>query len=91
MRGDGNLCGEFAEVLHQLCKLLVSNRPALRLYHFVLSRIHVQPRALSKGRFAFELRSIDERHFILQLALWLMLDLTRLREAWESGAIRYNY
>jgi hypothetical protein len=83
---------EFTDVLHQLCKLLVSDKPAQRLYHFVLDRIHLVPRDLSKGRFAFECRSIDERHFIIQLALWLMLDLEpRLREAWESGAVRYNY
>lgn len=94
---DLSSCGrylriEFTDVLHQLCKLLVSDRPAQRFYHFVLDRIHLVPCDLSKGRFAFECRSIDERHFVIQLALWLMLDLkSRLREAWESGAVRYNY
>jgi len=83
---------EFADVWHQLCKLLVSSRPSLRLYHFVLDQIKVAPRELTKGRFSFEERSIDERHFALQLALWLMLDpKSRLRNAWESGAIRYNH
>lgn len=92
---NGSVCHlhiEFSDVLHQLCKLLVSDKPALRLYHFVLDRIPFPSRDLSRGRFAFESRSIEERHFVLQLALWIMVDLeTRLRLAWECGAIRYNH
>lgn len=32
-----------------------------------------------------------ERHHLMQLAAWLLMDLGgRLEEAWEAGAVRYN-
>ena len=90
--GYHHVCMEFMDVLHQLCKILISRRSKLRLYNFVLGQINVTPRELTKGRFAFEEQSLDERHFIVQLGLWLMVDpANRLSCAWKSGAVLYNY
>jgi hypothetical protein len=87
-----HVCIEFTEVLHQICMLLVSGRPTLRLYDFVLSEMKVRHRALTKGRFPFEERALDERHFVIQLAMWLLANpADRLKQAWEAGAVRYNY
>ena len=79
------------DLLHQFCKLLVSACPHVRLLDFAVGRVGCSAQAISKGRSPFEERSVEERHFILQLAIWLMADLeNRIRDAWECGAIRYN-
>lgn len=81
----------FYDVLHQLCKLVVSARKALRLKEFVLARIGAADVPLARGRFPFEVRPVGERHHVLLLTLWLMADLdNRLTKAWNAKAVRYN-
>lgn len=81
----------YTDVLHQLCKLLVSQRSNLQFYRFVTAQSRIGSQLLAEGRFTFEERELDERHHIVQLATWLMMDLrVRLHQAWKAGAVRYN-
>ncbi len=78
-------------VLHQLCMILTSKYRHVSLRDFVLDQIGCQDIPIAKGRISFEMRSIDERDHLLQLAIWLMvLPDTRLELAWRGGAVRYN-
>lgn len=82
---------EFHAALHQLCKLMVSRRRTTRLGEYVAERIGIEDRSPMSGRFAFENRSLLERHYAIHLAMWLMVDLEkRLPEAWQAKAVRYN-
>lgn len=80
-------------VLHQFCKVLVSNRPALHLRDFVATEMGIKvPRLEDRKRRPFEERSITERHTVIQMAFWLMNDMeSRVRKAWQAGAVRYNH
>lgn len=61
------------------------------LRDFVLDQIGYSDIRLATGRISLEMRSIEERYHLLQLAMWLMvLPDVRLEHAWRSGAVRYN-
>ncbi len=78
-------------VLHQLCMILTSKYRHVSLREFVLDQIEYPDIHLATGRISLEMRSIEERHHLLQLAMWLMvLPDVRLQHAWRSGAVRYN-
>lgn len=78
-------------VLHQLCKLMITQHARLKLREFVLGRLRVSDIPLEGTHFPFELRPIWERHHVLQLAWWLVADLeNRLTAAWKAKAVRYN-
>ncbi|WP_432723882.1 TniQ family protein [Jeongeupia wiesaeckerbachi] len=78
-------------VLHQFCSLMVSVRLAPKLITYVHGRTHQPSAVLATGRFAFELRPIGERHYVLELSWWLIGRWpSRLRAAWKVRAVRYN-
>jgi hypothetical protein len=78
-------------VLHQLCRLMTARYQHVGLRTFVLQQIGAQDTSLSQGHISFEMRPIAERHHLLQLTAWLLVDLEpRLRAAWRSGAVRYS-
>ncbi|MFZ6677788.1 TniQ family protein [Undibacterium sp. Tian12W] len=78
-------------VLHQLSMILTSKYRHVSLRDFVLDQIGCSDIRLATGRISLEMRSIEERHHLLQLAMWLMaLPDVRLEHAWRSGAVRYN-
>lgn len=82
--------GEYA-VMHHLCKLMTSRYRHVGLREFVLDHVGFEDIPLTCGHISFEMRPIEERHHLLQLAGWLLVDLKmRLSAAWNSGAIRYN-
>ena len=86
---DWNL-GRYS-VMHHLCNLMTARYQDLHLRQFVLDNIGVAEIPLTHGHISFEMRPIEERHHILQLAAWLFVDLeSRLKTAWRAGAIRYN-
>jgi len=79
-------------VMRQLGKLLVSPYSTIKLHAHICSKLGVQKIPLSTGRLAFELRPLLERHHLMQLLGWLMLDLEpRLRTAWRAKAVQYNH
>lgn len=82
---------DYFAVLHQLCKLMVTIPNEGKLRAHVTKQLGVANRKLLRGRFPFEQRRVQERYFVISLALWLLQDLQkRLRVAWETGAVRYN-
>lgn len=80
------------DVLHQFCKVMVSSRKTAHLASYVAKVLGVFDRPITRGRQAFELRPVDERHHIIQLSAWLLANPhTRLAGALQAKAIRYNH
>ncbi len=79
------------DVLHQLCKVMVSRRVPRKLQAYVAAHVRVPTQPVSLKRQAFELRPLTERHHVIQLSAWLLADVdARLAEAWRDGAVRYS-
>lgn len=89
--GDGEWdLGRFA-VMHQLCRLMVARYKHVHLREFVLDQIGVSDFSFGEGHISFEMRSIEERHHLVQLTAWLLVELeSRLTAAWRARAVRYN-
>jgi len=78
-------------VLHQMCKILLSNAKHVRLYKHVSEQVAAPNILLLAGRASFEESSLQVRHHIIQLGMWIMAKpATRIEEAWRMRAIRYN-
>lgn len=87
----------FYVVLHQICKLLASEKWGRKLRDFAVEQlgldicIDLKGEADSVARTFFEHRTIVERHQILHIAYWLLADpTTRLRDPLESKGVRFN-
>lgn len=80
------------DVLHQLCKVMVSLRTSANLATYVTHEAPgVATRLVPCGRQAFESRSIADRSHIVQLAAWLLAaPQARLPAAWRLKAMRYS-
>lgn len=92
---DAGATGEWSldryAVFHQLCKIMTTRYKHVGLRDFVLNEIGARDIVLTHGHVSFEMRPIAERHHLLQLSAWLLVDLEpRLHAAWRSGAVRYN-
>lgn len=82
---------EHLDVLHQLCKVMVSRRKSSKLVSYVSSVIGVSELHPVRNRQTFEWRSIDERRHLLQLASWIMASLdTRILDSWNAKAANYS-
>lgn len=82
---------DYYAVLHQLCKVLVSNSNHGCLREFICTNIGWPNKLLPTGRQPFEQRRSSDRYYVVALALWLMHSLEeRLRDAWSHGVVRYN-
>lgn len=80
------------DVLHQLCKTMVSMRESTLLAEFVIHAIDAPDLAVPRGRYAFESRPIEHRDHIIQLASWVLAaPQLRLPAAWRSKTVRYNH
>lgn len=78
-------------VAHQLCRILTERSRHVRLREFVLDHVEFHDIPLTEGHVSFEMRPIEERHHLIQLTAWLMVDLkSRLTSAWRAQAVRYN-
>jgi hypothetical protein len=81
----------FHLILHQMCKIIVSEEKT-RVKKFICDQLKYEEVHFTRGRIAFELRPLPERHHATELAMWVMLDLRRrLASAWEAKAVRYNH
>jgi hypothetical protein len=82
---------EFFAVLHQLCKILLSHYAHVRLQRYVAEKIGAPEIKLHTSHKSFEYYSLDERHVIIQMAMWLLADPEiRIVDAWRNKAVRYN-
>ncbi len=79
-------------VMRQLAMLLTSHYSTVRLHTHLCDQLGVLEMQLSAGRIATETRTLHERHHLIQLIAWLMVDFEpRLRLAWRAKAVRYNH
>lgn len=82
---------DYMDVLHQLCKVMVSLRKSANLAAFAAHAIGASDLAVPRGRQAFESRPIQERDHVIQLAAWLLAaPQARLSEAWRAKTVRYS-
>ncbi len=78
-------------LLHQLCRIIASPSLAPELQRYLCDKTGRYYRSLNHGRIAFEQRSIDERHYILELAWWLIEKYPRkIKEAIRHNVLRNN-
>lgn len=81
----------FFQILHQLTRIMVMRQNAGRLLAHTAACLGLDPIPISGWRTPIEQRSLQERHQLLGLGLWLLADLKpRLTEAWRGRAVRYN-
>lgn len=77
-------------VLHQLCKIMTTRNPHVTLKHFVQQNLGALDIAIPNGT-SFEMRPIEHRHHLVQLSMWILLDLpVRLSAAWKARTVQYN-
>ena len=82
--------GRYA-VMHQLCRVMTTRYKHVSLRDFVLDQVGFPDIPLTDGHISFEMRPIEERHHLIQLTAWLLVDLeSRLTTAWRARAVRYN-
>ncbi|MBC7705895.1 MAG: TniQ family protein [Rhodoferax sp.] len=78
-------------VMRQMAVLLTSRYSTLNFHAHVCGKLVIPEMTLVLGKVSFESRTLAERHHLIQLIGWLMLDLEpRLGEAWREKAVRYN-
>lgn len=81
----------FFNVLHQMCKILLANIKHARLREYVIGRANALDMPLAVEKMSFEEHPLQERHHVIQLSMWLMVEPDRrIVEAWRSRAVRYN-
>jgi hypothetical protein len=81
----------FFAVLHQMCKLMLTHYSHVHLQQYVSEKIGAPEIQLRPKHESFEHYTLEERHVVIQLALWLLADPeVRIVEAWRSKAVRYN-
>lgn len=79
-------------IIRHFVMLLTSSSNAVSLYEFICSKLGISGADLQKSRLPFEVRAIEGRHHLIQLAGWLLIDLDhRLSMAWHAKAIKYNH
>lgn len=82
---------ETLAVLRQLTYLLVTSYKTVSLRGHVCEQLLIPNIPVTAGRVAIESRPLSERHHLMQLVAWLVVDLEpRMQAAWRSKAIRYN-
>ena len=81
----------FFSVLHQLCKIMLTHYSHEHLRQYVSEKIGAPEILLHPKHKSFEYYSLEERHVVIQLAMWLLADPeVRIVNAWRNKAVRYN-
>lgn len=82
---------DILNVMRQIALLLMSRYSSVKLHAYVCDELALPPMELAHGHLSFESRMLAERHHVIQLVGWMMMDLEpRLRGAWRAKAVRYN-
>ena len=87
-------CVEISQlrVLRHLCILMASRYKHLHLREFAAMQLDIPDMPILPRKISIEARPIAERHHLVQLSAWLIVDLEhRLGEAWRCRAVRYNH
>lgn len=81
----------FFNTLHQICKILLSDTRRVKLCGYVTGMVGAPDFPLQLGKRSFEERLLHERHYVIQLGMWLMAEpAIRIVAAWRTKAVRYN-
>ena len=79
-------------VMHHLTGLLTSRYQTVMLREYLCAQLGIDDIPMTHGRVSIEARPLAERHHLVQLVVWLMVDLEpRLFRAWRDKAVRYNH
>ncbi|MFO6421540.1 TniQ family protein [Hylemonella sp. W303a] len=79
-------------VMHQLVRLMLTRHKTVALRQHVCRELQVKDLVKVSGRVGLETMPLMERHHLVQLVSWLMVDLAgRLEVAWRARAVRYNH
>jgi hypothetical protein len=82
---------QFHNVLHHLCLLLGMKNKQVAIADFACAALSIDQISKPTRRQPIESRSLDERHHLVQLAIWYLLQLDeRLTAAWVNRSITYN-
>ncbi len=87
---SGALSYQNLVLLHQLCRLLSSDKHCPKLAAYVCQKSGYPLPELQVNSLIFEQRSISERHALLQLAWWLITHRNRIKTAIREQAVRIN-
>ncbi len=80
------------DVMRQMAVLLTSGFSTVKLHAHVCNALVVPEIPLIRGHISIEARTLAERHHLIQLIGWMMLDLeSHLRGAWQAKVVRYNH
>ncbi len=83
---------ELLRVMRQFAMLLTSRCKSVTLHEFICAQIEIPEFKFLRGGISFEARPINDRHHLVQLIGWLMIDLgPRLNIARRTKALRYNH
>lgn len=81
----------FFAVLHQLCKIMLTHYSHEHLQQYVAGKIGAPGVMLQPKHESFEYYSLEARHVVIQLAMWLLADPeVRIVDAWRNKSVRYN-
>ena len=89
-------CGRFdfdkLILLHQLCRLIVSQSLAPGLQGYLCEKCNRPDTALTKTKIAFEQRNLIERHYVISLAKWFLLKYPlRVQFSIKQRILRRNW
>ncbi|MDO6426559.1 TniQ family protein [Thalassotalea sp. 1_MG-2023] len=78
-------------LLHQICKIIVSPRFNQKIIKYICDKSDLPVRDFGINRY-FEQFDVNERHYILQLAWWLVGNTNKkLKESIRKNAMQNNY
>lgn len=82
---------KFHAVLHQLCKVMLSDQNHDQLRQYVAKMLRVVTAPAVYGRMSLEHRRVFDRYQIVFFALWLLTaPEERIGAAWHAKAVRFN-
>lgn len=78
-------------LLHQICKIIVSHRFNKGVQRYICDKSNLPYSIITDNRY-FEQYEVNERHYILKLAWWLIGNTTKkLEESINKKVIKKNY
>jgi len=88
---SGPISYERLILLHQICKIIVSSRFNQKIHAYICNSSGLPICDISKHRY-FEQYNVNDRHYILKLAWWLIGNTpNKLKESIRKNAIQNNY
>lgn len=87
----GALSYQNLTLLHQLCRLLSSNKYRYNLANHICKKGNYLYPNIAKDPSTFEHRNVLERHTLLQLAWWMMTNRKKVKTAIQERAIQTSF